>query len=194
MPNAIATQRADACAALLQRVHAMLAEEGPTPSSLHAVKLELVALANQAELFPIAEFEMPVSQGRNHPLLVEDNDGFGLYLTINLPGKEAAPHDHGIWCVNAAISGAEKHEFFRRIDENGPPGQAKVVKTGEVLLRPGHGMAMADHDIHATLVVGDAPAVALALYGYALARFPGVVWYHPEFGSARASPSRRRAA
>ena len=43
-----------------------------------------------------AYFEMPVSQGRNHPLLVEDNDGHGLCLTINMPGKEAAPHDHGI--------------------------------------------------------------------------------------------------
>ena len=35
------------------------------------------------------------------------------------------------------------------------------------------------------------PAVGLALYGYALARFPSVVWYHPEFESIRAGQSRR---
>ena len=128
------------------------------------------------------------------PLLVEDNDGHGLYLTINLPGKGAAPHDHGIWCVNAAISGRERHEFFRRTDEGSKPGHATVVKVGEVMVEPGNGMAMADHDIHSTEVVGDEPAIGLALYGYALARFPAVVWYHEEFSSLRASPSRRHPA
>ena len=53
---------------------------------------------------------------------------------------------------------------------------------------------MADHDIHSNIVIGDVPAIGLALYGYAIARFPGVIWYHPEFGSTRASPSRRLAA
>jgi hypothetical protein len=54
-------------------------------------------------------------------------------------------------------------------------------------------MAMADHDIHATEVIG-APAIGLARYGNARARFPSVVWYHPGLGSTRASPSRRLAA
>ena len=106
---------------------------------------------------------MPVSQGRNHPLLVADGDGPSLYLTINLPGKEAAPHDHGVWCVNAAVSGLEKHEFYRRVDENSPPGKASVAKLGEVTVAPGVGMAMADHDIHSTIVLGDEPAIGLAL-------------------------------
>ena len=55
-------------------------------------------------------------------------------------------------------------------------------------------MAMADHDIHSTLVVGGTPAVGLALYGYALVRFPSVAWYHPQFNSVRTMPSRRHAA
>ncbi len=193
MPISIATKRQRACAALMQQVHAITATEGPTPSALHAIKQKLVALANKTALFPLSDFEMPIAQGRNHPLLVEDNDGCGLYLTINLPGKEAAPHDHGIWCVNAAVSGIEKHEFFRRLDDGSRPGYAQVVKTGEVVVRPGQGMAMADHDIHSTIVEGDEPAIGLALYGYALARFPAVVWFHPAFASTRASLSRRLA-
>ena len=193
-PLTIATKRQRACAALMTQVHAITAEEGITPSALHAIKLKVVALAARTDLFPLSDFEMPVAQGRNHPLLVEDNDGHGLYLTINMPGKEAAPHDHGIWCVNAALSGVEKHEFFRRTDEGGQHGRASVVKTGVVVVRPGRGMAMGDHDIHSTIVEGSEPAIGLALYGYALTRFPGVVWYHPEFGSTRASPSRRLAA
>jgi predicted metal-dependent enzyme (double-stranded beta helix superfamily) len=190
----IADQRARACRNLLAQVHAITDKEGVTPSALHAIKLKLMALAARTDLFPLGDFSMPVTQGRNHPLLVEENDGHGLYLTINMPGKEAAPHDHGIWCVNAAISGRERHVFYRRTDDGGRPGSASVVKVGEVMVEPGNGMAMADHDIHSTEVVGKEPAIGLALYGYALVRFPSVVWYHPEFSSVRACVSRRHAA
>jgi predicted metal-dependent enzyme (double-stranded beta helix superfamily) len=190
----VAEKRNRACAKLMADVHAISATEGITPSTLHAMKLKLVALARKAELFPQADFDMPVAQGRNHPLLVEDNDGHGLYLTISMPGKEAAPHDHGIWCVNAAISGSERHQFFRRTDNAAKPGHATVERVGEVMVEPGSGTAMADHDIHGTLVMGSTPAIGLALYGYALTRFPSVAWYHPQFGSTRSSPSRRHAA
>ena len=190
----VAANRVSACAKLLADVHAITAREGITPSALHAIKMKLVALANKKDLFAMDDFEMPVAQGRNHPLLVEENDGHGLYLTINMPGKEAAPHDHGIWCVNAAIAGRERHEFFRRTDDTGQTGHATVVKVGEVMVEPGNGMPMADHDIHCTEVVGGEPAIGHALYGYALARFPSVVWYHEEFSSTRASPSRRHPA
>lgn len=187
-------KRNRACARLMADVHAITAVEGINPSILHALKLRLVALAKKTELFPLAEFEMPVAQGRNHPLLVEEGDGHGLYLTISLPGKEAAPHDHGIWCVNAALAGRERHLFFRRTDDGAAPGKATVEQVGQVLVEPGKGIAMSDHDIHATVVEGDRPAVGLALYGYALARFPSVAWYHPKFGSMRVATSRRHPA
>ena len=76
----------------------------------------------------------------------------------------------------------------------GKAGSATVMKVGEVMVEPGNGMAMADHDIHSTEVIGKEPAIGLALYGYALARFPSVVWFHPEFSSMRACVSRRHAA
>lgn len=190
----VAAKRSRACAKLLADAHAIAAAEGPTPSALHAIKLKLMGLARKAELFPLLDFEMPLAEGRSHPLLVEDGDGYGLYLTINLPGKEAAPHDHGVWCVNAALSGRERHEFFRRLDDGAAPGRATIVKVGEAIVEPGNGMAMADRDIHSQRTIGDEPAVVLYLYGYAVARFPPVVWYHPQFGSMRVSPSRRPGA
>lgn len=186
-------QRKAATKALMRQVHTILAKEGVTPSALHAIKLKLVALAGRPELFPLDEFAMPVAQGRNHMLEVSDDDGPGLYLTINMPGKEAAPHDHGIWCANANISGRERHVMWRRMDDGAKPGHAAVEKVGEVLVEPGHGFVMADHDIHSTEVVGAEPAIGLALYGYALARFPSVVWYHPDLSSVRPMPSRRGA-
>lgn len=189
MPAAIADRRARACSNLLRAVHVITDREGVTPSALHAIKLVLIALAQKTELFPPGDFAMPDAQARNHPLLVEDNDGHGLYLTIGLPGKEAAPHDHGIWCVNAVISGRERHHFYRRTDAG--TGPTELTKVGEVTVEPGTGMAMSDHDIHSTEVLGDQPAIGLALYGYALTRFPAVVWHHLALGTSRASPSRR---
>jgi predicted metal-dependent enzyme (double-stranded beta helix superfamily) len=187
-------KRNRACKKLLADVHAISAKEGITPSALHALKLKLVALAARKELFPLADFSMPMAEGRNHPLLVEDDDGHGLYLTISLLGKEAAPHDHGIWCVNAAVSGRERHKFFRRTDQSRKARPRHGGQVGEVMVEPGSGMAMADHDIHSTVVVGDKPAIGLALYGYALVRFPSVSWYVPHFNSVRTTPSRRHAA
>ena len=189
----ISDKRDRACQKFMAKVHEITAKEGITPSALHQIKKKLVSLANKEALFPLSDFTMPVAAGRNHPLLVEDDDGHGLYLTINMPGKEAAPHDHGIWCVNAAISGCELHQFFRRTDNGAIPGHATVEQTGEVMVEPGNGMATGDHDIHSTIVVGKEPAIGLALYGYALASFPSVVWYHSEFSSVRALPSRRGA-
>jgi len=184
-----------ACEALLRQVRTIVDTEGTGEPALEKIKGLLVALANRGEvLFPRGEFAMPDAQGRNHILALEDGDGMGLYLTINLPGKEAAPHDHGIWCVNAAISGREVNKFYRRTDDGSRPGYAAVEEIGEVTVAPGQGMAMADHAIHSTVAVGPEPAIGLALYGYALARFPSVVWFHPDLSSVRAGVSRRAEA
>ena len=191
---AIAKQRDLACKTLLQQARAIVDAEGSDEAALQKLKTLLIALAGQGPtLFPTADFPMPDAQGRNHVLAVEDGDGMGLYLTIALPGKEAAPHDHGIWCVNAAISGKELHKFFRRTDDASRPGRAMGEEIGQSLVAPGLGMVMTDHAIHDTVVIGDEPAIGLALYGYALVRFPSVVWFHPAFSSTRASPSRRPA-
>lgn len=183
-------QRTEACAAVLRQARAIVDSDGTGEAALEKIKHLLVELGGKP-LFPLADFAMPDAQGRNHILALEDGDGMGLYLTIALPGKEAAPHDHGIWCVNAAISGREMHTFYRRTDDGVREGFATVEAIGEVIVAPGQGMAMTDHAIHATDVLGDEPAIGLALYGYALARFPSVVWFHPEFSSVRAGASRR---
>jgi predicted metal-dependent enzyme (double-stranded beta helix superfamily) len=191
----MSTERAEACATLIKQARAIVTASGTGEAALEQIKYLLVELADRGEsLFPPGDFAMPDAQGRNHVLALEDGDGMGLYLTIGLPGKEAAPHDHGIWCVNAAISGREVHWFYRRTDDASRDGYATIEQVGEVTVAPGQGMIMEDHAIHATEVVSDEPAIGLALYGYALARFPAVVWFHPEFSSVRTGASRRLEA
>lgn len=188
-------ERTKACETLIRQARAIVDTDGTGDAALDRIKELLVKLASRGRrLFPQGAFAMPVAQGRNHVLALEGGDGMGLYLTIGLPGKEAAPHDHGIWCVNAAISGREIHQFYRRTDDASRDGFATVEPIGSVTVESGQGMAMADHAIHATEVLGDTPAIGLALYGYALARFPSVVWFHPEFSSTRVGASRRAEA
>ncbi len=193
-PPTLAGRRTAACRALLRKAHAIIDPAGATPAALEQLKALLIGLAGKADLFPMADFAAPVAQGRNHMLAEDGDDGFGLYLTINMPGKVAAPHDHGIWCVNAGISGVELHRFFQRTDDGSIPGRATVEEITGATVGPGTGIAMTDHGIHDTAVIGNQPAVGLALYGYALVRFPSVVWFHPEFESVRALPSRRAPA
>jgi predicted metal-dependent enzyme (double-stranded beta helix superfamily) len=193
--SSIAAKRKEACTILLRRVREIHSGEGVSAASLSRIKGLLIDLAAQGTaLFPDEDFAMPDAHGRAHMLDAAADDGFGLYLTVNLPGKESAPHDHGIWCVNAALSGAEIQRFYRRTDDGRKPGFATIEQIAEETMGAGTGIAMLDHDIHGTLAIGDKPARALALYGYALNRFPAVVFFHPQFSSCRTVPSKRAAA
>ena len=190
----IATKRMKACQSLMRQAHAILDKEGSTPSALHALKLKLAALAERSELFPESDFPMPVAEGRLHTLLVEPDDGLALHLLIGKPGKMSHPHAHSIWCVNASVSGSERHVMWRRTDDGSVAGHATIRRVGEVVMRPGHGYAMADHDIHSQEVLGDEPSVILALYGLSFQKFPSVVWYNEEFSTVRKLPSQRGKA
>jgi predicted metal-dependent enzyme (double-stranded beta helix superfamily) len=190
-PPEAATKRKAACLSFMRQAHQVLDQEGSTPSALHALKLKLTKLASKSELFALSDFAMPVAQARFHPLAIEDNDGLALHLLIGLPGKMSKPHSHGIWCISAAIAGRERNVMWRRTDDGSKSGYATIERIGEVLMQPGHGFAMSDHDIHSQEVVGDQASVTLALYGHAFERFPSVTWYHPEFSSVRKMPSRR---
>ena len=75
MTMTTAERRAQAREKFMARVHEIVGTEGITPSALHAIKKKLVALALKPDRFSMSGFEMPVAQGRNHPLLVEDGMG-----------------------------------------------------------------------------------------------------------------------
>ena len=190
----VQADRKSACLALLRQANKILDKEGSTPSALHALKLKLAALASRTELFPLSDFPMPVSEGRLHTLIAEDNDGLALHLLIGKPGKISNPHAHSIWCINASVRGREKHTYWRRTDDGSKPGYATVAKLSEMIMERGHGFAMGDHDIHSQEVLGDEPSVILALYGHAFTRFPSVVWYNNEFSTVRKLPSQRGQA
>ena len=184
-------ERKDACLAFMRQAHQILDQEGSSPSALHELKLALAGLAERTELFPASDFPMPVAEARFHSLVVEPDDGLALHLIISMPGKISNPHAHGIWCINASITGRERNVYWRRTDDAQKPGYATLARIGEMVMERGHGFAMGDLDIHSQEVLGDEPSIILALYGHAFERFPSISWYNAEFSSVRKMPSRR---
>jgi predicted metal-dependent enzyme (double-stranded beta helix superfamily) len=188
----IAAKRQAACAALLQRVREINGSGPMRAGALEKVKGLLSDFAVQgSDLFPETEFALPNAHGRNYPLIEAADDGYGLYLLVSRPGKESAPHDHGIWCATAGLEGIELQRYYRRTDDGRKPGFATVEQIGEMTIAQGKAMVMQDHDIHSTIVTGNQVSRAIGLYGYALTRFPAVIYYHPQFNSCRTLPSRR---
>ena len=192
--STIAAKRKRACETFLRQAHVILDREGSTPSALHALKSKLEALAAKTELFPESDFPMPLAEARFHTVMAEPDDGLALHVVIGKAGKISNPHSHSIWCVNATISGRERHVMWRRTDDGSVPGHATIKRLGEVIMERGHGVALADHDIHSQETLGDEPSVILALYGHGFDRFPSVVWYNEEFSTVRKLTSRRGKA
>lgn len=185
----LAAERLAACRVLLSNVQRIESAHGKGMEGLARIRDALAEFAQaQASLFPDSDFAMPVAHMRFHTLVEGGDTPYGLYYSVNLPGKEAAPHVHGLWCATTAFCGSESNRFWRRVDDGSVENQAKLVETHAVSVQPGAAMAMADHDIHSTLTVGSGPTRMLHLYARPFAEFPPVVYFNMEFGTWRRLP------
>ena len=82
---------------MLRKVQEIETTEGINRASLEKIRALLIGLAaHGAALFPDEDLALPEAHGRFHILDDAANDGYGLYLTVSLPSKEAAPRDHDI--------------------------------------------------------------------------------------------------
>ena len=173
--NAPATgaTRATAVAATMDRVKGIERSMGVTRPALDAIKAELLTLAANEALFPAAEFPPPPEgeKGSKRYLLQEDPDGrFALYMLALNPGNDTKPHDHTTWAVVTAVEGQELNKVYRRVDDGGTPGAAKLELAREVMVEPGTGIALMPEDIHSIHTHGTASTRHLHCYGLALER------------------------
>jgi len=178
--------RAAHVAATIARIRAIEAAQGVTRDSLAAMKEEMLALAAQEHLFPLAEFAPPPTgeKGARRYLLHEDTDGrFALYLNVLNPGTESKPHNHATWAVIVAVEGRELNRLWERTDDRSVPGQASLREAGQVVVEPGAGVAFLPDDIHSIHTAGDRPTRHLHMYGLALERLDGRLGFDPEKGT-----------
>jgi predicted metal-dependent enzyme (double-stranded beta helix superfamily) len=184
----IKAARTAAIAATIDRIRAIEHREGVTRPALDAIKVEMLALAEQEHLFPTGEFPPPPpgEVGNRRYLLQEDPDKrFALYLNALNPGNQSKPHDHTTWAVVVAVEGQELNRVYRRLDDAGAPGKARVVPDHEVMVEPGRGIALMPDDIHSIHTEGSAPTRHLHIYGLALERLDKRQAYDLESGTTQ---------
>lgn len=176
----VAAARTAAVAATVGRIRAIERAQGVTRPALDAIMAELQMLARQERLFPSAEFPPPPvgEKGARRYLLQEDEGGrFALYLNALNPGNETRPHDHTTWAVVVAVDGEELNRLYAKRDGG-------LDQVGEVVVKPGTGIALMPEDIHSIHTRGSRPTRHLHMYGLALERLDKRMAYDPETGAA----------
>ena len=185
-----AQAREAACREMLSRVQGIELTHAGQPFPREAVVQMLLEFVEQhRDLFPDEDFASPRAHSRFHPLVEGGDTPYGLYYGVTRPGKEAAPHVHGLWGSTVAFSGVEVNRFWRRTDDGTSESQATVVQTHEIPVEPGRGMFLGADEMHSTVTIGTDESRLLHLYAQPFAKFPPVVFYHPELGTRRRLPA-----
>lgn len=167
--QAIVAERMRQARAMLVRVRA-IAAGGVTRDALDRIRDELLALAAQRALFPVAEFR---PEGSGMYRLSEDPDHrFALYVVAPPAGGFAPPHDHSTWAVIAGVHGREHNKLYRRTDDGTVPGHAALEITRELDIVAGTAVTLMPEDIHSIHLGEDGPHANLHLYGMSVEHCP----------------------
>jgi predicted metal-dependent enzyme (double-stranded beta helix superfamily) len=180
--------REAAVAATMDRIKGIERQQGVTRAALDAIKEEMLRLAANEALFPAAQFPPPPAgeKGSKRYLLQEEPDGrFAIYLLALNPGNETKPHDHTTWAVVVSVEGQELNRVYRRVDDGGEAGKAKLELVREVMVEPGTGIALMPEDIHSIHTSGGAPTRHLHVYGLALEKLDHRQGFDLETGTVR---------
>lgn len=85
-----------------------------------------------------------------HRIHVDAELGFEVLAYVNEKARKSPPHDHGAsWAVyGQAVSHTDMTEY-RRVDDGGVPGKAKLEETRRYRLNPGEVGIFLGREIHA---------------------------------------------
>ncbi|MGH6884219.1 hypothetical protein [Hypericibacter sp.] len=176
---------------LLERVRALNAQ-GMARSSLETVKSALIALAQERDLFQLADFPAP-TQGLSvlYRLAQDPDQQLALYLQTALAGDDTPPHNHGTWAVIAGVAGEEENILYERLDSGDRPGHGSVRPKGRFTVKPGTAIAFMPDEIHSIQLQGKEPAIHLHLYGKPFELMTDRVWFDVAKGTTAhfATPS-----
>lgn len=183
----MASQRKAACQALLDEVRSIEADARTGFPGQRLLDTLLEFAGRHRALFPDDEFASPRAHSRMHWLSDGLDTPYGLYLGVSKPGKEAAPHCHGVWSVSALYTGREMQRYWRLVEQTSST-RARIEETNAVTLAPGTGMAMGPDSIHSTTTLEGGEARMLQLFACPLGQGPRLVFYHPAWGTRRVLP------
>jgi len=181
-----AGRRAEAVAAVIERIRGIERQLGVTRPALAAIEAEMQRLAAREDLFPSAEFPPPPAGegGSRRYLLQQDADGrFAMYMNALNPGNETRPHNHTTWAVVVAVEGQELNRVYRRLDDGSDPDRARLELDHEIVVEPGRGITLMPDDIHSIHTFGSRPTRHLHMYGLAIEMLDDRVGFDLETGT-----------
>lgn len=185
-----AEARDQACRELVHNARSIELRRGGDRGALDEIRDLMIAfVAEHSALLDPRDFALPTAYGRFHNLVEGGDVPYGLYLSVTMPGKEAAPHIHGLWGITVGIAGCEVNHYWRRTDDASVPGQASLDHLRSVDVMPGTGMTLAADEIHSTTTLGDEPSWMLHLYERPFAEFPSLLFFQPGRGTVRRLPA-----
>jgi hypothetical protein len=94
--------------------------------------------------------------------------------------------------VVVGVEGEERNRLYRRVDDGGAPGEARLESAGETLVRPGAGVALMPEDVHSIRRESSAPMLHFHLYGRSIEHLPERRKFDLERGTSEVYPANPR--
>lgn len=181
-------ERERAVAACLADVRTIVRQQGVTREALEQVKARLLELAGRRELFSLDRFPVRHAGSTMHLLSEDDDHGFALYAVASRSASTTPPHDHTTWAVVVGVEGEEINRHWRRVDDGGLAGQARLEPAGQTRVGPGTGVALMPEDIH-SIERPEAPMLHFHLYGRSIEHLPERKQFDLREGTFRVYPA-----
>jgi predicted metal-dependent enzyme (double-stranded beta helix superfamily) len=98
-------------------------------------------------------------------LHVEPDNTLFVAAVSWLPGRGAAPHNHGTWAVVVGVDGPERNIFWERQDDRSRLGYAELKKIGEKVCDEGDVVALPTGAIHEVQNETERTTLSFHVYG-----------------------------
>ncbi len=157
----------DAWARLIADAKGILAREGPTEAGLQAIGTRMQRAAATIDVQAVTGMKALHGSGSTSVILASES-AEGLTLVFSrFPPEAATPvHNHGSWGVALVLQGRDHHVHWRRLDDGGAAGRARLEVDADTVGPAGEFVVWLDSpgDIHSQQGV-DRPAYELVLFG-----------------------------
>lgn len=100
-----------------------------------------------------------------YPLFRAADRRASMLVVVFGPGVRAPVHNHGAWAVIGIVHGRERETWFRRTDDGGVPGTARLEEERSFVNATGSVHVVPDGIIHTVEALDGVDAVSIHLYG-----------------------------